>query len=145
MGTRYTRAAVALVSAAGLWFGTVAPASATSATAKAKVTADWKAFFSGKTPAKKKIALVEDGSAFAKVIEGQSKSNPLAESTTVKVSSVKVSGSKATVVYTIDLGGQPALKNQKGEALLRGGTWKVGAQSFCALLALEGTKPAICK
>jgi hypothetical protein len=148
------RAALALASAAGLWLGAAAPASAvqhaakkhatTAASAKAKIISDWEAFFSGKTPAKKKIALVEDGSAFAKVIEDQAKSNPMAATTTAKVSKVTVSGNKATVVYTIDLSGQPALSNQKGQAVLQRGTWKVGTASFCALLALEGTKVGVC-
>lgn len=145
-----------MVSAAALWLGAAAPASATAVhraakahpaaatSAKAKIITDWEAFFSGKTPPKRKIALVEDGGAFAKVIEGQSKSNPLAASTTVKVFKVLVSGKRATVVYTIYLGGKPALANQKGTAIFQDGTWKVGAPSFCALLALEGTKVPVC-
>jgi hypothetical protein len=111
--------------------------------AKAEIVANWEAFFSGKTPAKKKIALVQDGAEFAKVIEAQAKSNPLAATTTVKVSKVAVSGAKATVVYTIDLGGKPALSNQKGLAVREGKTWKVGASSFCTLLRLEGSAKGI--
>jgi hypothetical protein len=70
----------------------------------------------------------------------------MAESVTAKVSKVTLkSASTATVVYSLDLGGKPALVNQQGEAILQGGTWKVGVQSFCALLAMEGTKLPVCK
>jgi len=55
------------------------------------------------------------------------------------VGGVKVtSPTKATVSYSITLGGQTALPNQTGEAILEGGVWKVSSQSFAALLALEG-------
>jgi hypothetical protein len=154
---RVGRAALALLVAGGLWTGWAWPASAaeTHAThsvrhpvkhapsAKAEITANWEAFFSGKTPPKRKIALVQDGPQFAKVIETQAKSNPLAATTTVKVSKVTVSGTKAIVIYTIDLGGKPALSNQKGLAVLVGKTWKVGAGSFCTLLSLEGSAKGI--
>ena len=48
------------------------------------------------------------------------------------------------------IGGQSALANQAGVAVLQDGTWKVGLASFCGLLALEnGGKtsglPAACK
>jgi hypothetical protein len=144
------RAASATVALATLSLGAAAPSYAatrahasTTATAKAKIVADWEAFFSGKTPAKRKIDLVQDGKDFARVIESQA-SSPMAKSTTAKVLAVTVSGDKATVRYTIYLAGEPALKDQNGEAILQGGIWKVGAASFCSLLALEGTKVPIC-
>jgi hypothetical protein len=120
------------------------PVNAESKSTTTKIAADWAAFFSGSTTASRKIALVQDGPSFAKVIESQSTS-PLAKSVTAKISKVVV-GSKdtATVQYSLSLGGKPALTNQKGEAVLQGGTWKVGAQSFCSLLALEQVKLPVC-
>jgi hypothetical protein len=112
--------------------------------AAAKVKADWTAFFAGSTPAKRKIALLENGQKFAAIIDGQA-SSPLSKSVTAKVASVKViSPTKATVHYSLDLGGKPALTNQTGVAVLQGGTWKVGTHSFCGLLALEQTKAPAC-
>lgn len=156
---RSSRVVMALLAGFGLWAATVtastAPASASTKhtptkhmgnsakSAKDEIIANWEAFFSGKTPAKRKIALVQDGGAFAKVIDGQS-SDSLAKSSTAKVLSVKVTGVKAAVTYTVYLAGQAALKGQKGEAFLLGGTWKVGAQSFCGLLSMEGTKLPVC-
>jgi len=120
------------------------PAVAESTSTTAKITADWEAFFSGTTTAKRKIALVQDGPDFAKIIKSQATS-PIAESVTARVSKVVVGSKKtATVHYSVNLGGKPALTNQKGEAVFQSGTWKVGAQSFCSLLALEQVKPAVC-
>ena len=80
-----------------------------------------------------------------RVISSQAKGNPLAASAAAKVSAVTLtSATKATVRYTITIGGQPALANQKGVAVLQAGTWKVGDQSFCALFALEQTKTPAC-
>jgi hypothetical protein len=50
------------------------------------------------------------------------------------------------VTYSILVAGTPALKNQPGVAVSQDGIWKVGDQSFCALLTLEnsGKAPAAC-
>jgi hypothetical protein len=118
----------------------------TSTTAtQAKIKTDWVAFFSGTTTAKHKIALLQNGQSFAAVINEQA-SNSMSKSSGAKVLSVSVtSKTQAKVRYTITLGGQPALSNQTGVAVLQGGTWKVGDQSFCALLALEQAKTPACK
>jgi hypothetical protein len=120
------------------------PAAASQSSATAQVTTNWVRFFKGSTPPAQKVKLLENGSRFTSIIEAQAKSL-LAQSTTVKVLSVQVlSKSKATVKYTIYLGGRPALANQKGTAVLQSKVWKVGASSFCSLLSLEGTKTSAC-
>ena len=134
-----------------------APSSGTSASASpstggsssAAVTAiktNWEAFFSPKTPASKKITLLQNGQTFASVIEAQNSSS-LASSATSTVSAVTLeSPTQAKVTYSILVGGAPVLKDQPGVAVLQSGTWKVGDQSFCALLTLEnnGKAPSIC-
>ena len=73
-------------------------------------------------------------------------SSPIAKSTKATVSKVVVeSADKATVTYSITLGGQPALTNQTGTAVKVGGQWVVGDASFCQLLALQGAAPPMCK
>lgn len=110
----------------------------------AQVRAAWATFFDGKTSATKKIALLQDGSAVAAAINAQA-GNALSTSTTATVSSVTVtSPHRAAVRYTIDLGGKPALSNQKGVAVQVAGHWLVGLSSFCGLLSLEGSHPAAC-
>jgi hypothetical protein len=112
----------------------------------AQIKANWEAFFSGTTPAARKIALLQNGQEFAAVIQAQAASG-LAKSASATVTAVHViSATQATVTYDIYLGGKPALSNQTGTAVHQDGTWKVGDVSFCQLLALEngGKAPAAC-
>ncbi len=116
------------------------------ASATALVRANWEAFFSGKTAAAKKITLLQNGQAFAAIINAQSGSS-MASSASAKVTKVTVtSPAQATVTYSILLGTTPALTNQSGVAVYQNGTWKVGDASFCGLLALEngGKAPSVC-
>lgn len=108
----------------------------------AAIKSTWEEFFNGATPAAQKIQLLENGQQFAQTIQAQSQS-PLAKSTAAKVSSVTVtSANAATVKYSILLGKQVALADQTGRAVLQNGVWKVSAQSFQALLTLEGAASA---
>jgi hypothetical protein len=117
-----------------------------SASATALITADWQAFFSGQTSAAKKITLLQNGQAFAAVIQAQSGSS-MAKSASAKVTKVTVtSPTQAKVTYNVLLGTTPALTNQSGVAVYQNGMWKVGDASFCGLLALEngGKAPSVC-
>lgn len=128
---------------------TSAPTSGNSAAEKT-IAANWVAFFNAKTPTSKRIALLQDGSAFATIIKSQAGSG-LAGSASAKVTKVTVTTpAQAKVTYDILVGGQPALSGKTGVAVKQGGTWKVGVASFCGLLALEaGGKtsglPSACK
>jgi len=48
---------------------------------------------------------------------------------------------RATVTYDVLLNGSLALPDAQGIAVLQGGVWKVGAESFCALISLGATGP----
>ena len=124
----------------------VGSTAANSANAKAQITANWEAFFNGKTSAAKKISLLENGQKFASVINAQAGSG-IATSAGAKVTAVVVnSPAKATVSYDITLAGATALAKQTGTAVYQDGMWKVGDVSFCQLLKLEnaGTAPSVC-
>lgn len=127
---------------------TSAPAASGGGSAAAsQIKANWTTFFSAKTPAAKRVALLQDGQKFATIIKSQAGSG-LAASATAKVTKVTVtSPTQAKVTYSILIGGSPALANQTGVAVKQGGTWKVGLASFCGLLTIEnnGTAPAACK
>jgi hypothetical protein len=119
---------------------------AASGDAKAQITANWEAFFDGKTSAAKKISLLENGQKFASIINAQAGSG-IATSAGAKVTSVVVSSpAQAAVKYDITLNGATALANQTGTAVYQDGMWKVGDVSFCQLLKLEngGTAPSVC-
>ena len=120
-------------------------ASGTESADAAKIAAAWSEFFDGATPASRKAQLLQNGQTFAPVITALG-SSPIAKSTKATVSKVTVeSADKATVTYSITLGGQPALANQTGTAVKVGDQWLVGDASFCQLLALQGSAPPMCK
>jgi len=122
------------------------PSTHSSPSETSLITANWEAFFSGKTSAAKKITLLQNGQVFAAIINAQSGSS-MASSASANVTKVTVtSPTQATVAYNIMLGTTPALTNQSGLAVYQNGTWKVGDISFCALLALEngGKAPSVC-
>ena len=131
--------------------GSPAPVSSGSGTAGssasvAAITANWEAFFDGKTSAAKKISLLQNGSTFAAIITAQAGSG-LAGSAGAKVTAVVVNtATSATVSYDITLSGATALSGQTGTSVYQGGIWKVGDVSFCQLLKLEnsGTAPSVC-
>jgi len=120
------------------------PAASGTAGVASAVTKVWLDFFAGSTPASTKILLLQNGQQFAAVINAQA-GTALAKGTTATVTSVtQASPTTALVQYSILLGGKPALQNQTGEAVLVSGSWLVGEPSFCALLALEGSKLPAC-
>ncbi len=107
------------------------------------IAANWEKFFASSTPNAQRVALLQNGPQFKKVIADQSKSS-LASSAAAKVTKVtNVTSSQATVLYSITVAGTPALANQTGVAVNQNGTWKVGDKSFCALLVLELGKTGV--
>jgi len=116
--------------------------SPTPASTRAQVTANWETFFAAATPVAQRVGLLHNGQQFATVIQAQANS-PLAQGSSAKVTALAfVSGTKWKVTYSILLNGQVVLPDQKGEAVLEAGVWKVSAKSFSALLALEGQSGA---
>ena len=121
------------VASSGTSTGSSVPATGAEATIKA----NWEKFFDGTLPAQDKVGLLENGQQYTAQIQAQAAS-PLAKAATASVSSVTVtSPTTATVTYSILVSGQAALPNQTGQAVLQDGVWKVSAQSFLALLALN--------
>jgi hypothetical protein len=124
------------------------PTSSSPATGstQAQIKTNWTTFFAASTPVATRVKLLEDGTEFQSILKSQS-GHGLASTASAKVLSVgMVSSSTALVKYDILVGGATALPDQSGDAVLQNGTWKVGVQSFCGLLKLEGLKslPAAC-
>ena len=137
--TTTSSAASSTTSAAGSSTTSYSPAPGST---EATITANWDKFFDGSLPVQDKVGLLENGQQYQQQLDAQA-AGPLAKVATASVSGITVtSASTATVTYSILVGGQPALPNQTGQAVLQDGVWKVTAQSFLALLALEqGTTP----
>ena len=139
-------AALAACGSSGTSSASVPPSTRPPASATALVRANWEAFFSGKTSAAKKITLLQNGQAYAAIIDAQSGSG-MASSASASVTKVTVtSPAQARVTYDVLLGTTPALTSQSDVAVYQNGTWKVGDASFCGLLALEkgGKAPSLC-
>ena len=98
--------------------------SASGSGAKAQITANWEAFFNGKTSAAKKISLLQDGQKYTALIKAQAGS-AVAATAGAKVTAVVVnSATSATVSYDITISGAPVLTNQSGTAVNQGGIWE---------------------
>jgi len=122
------------------------PSGGSTSAAAAQIKTNWETFFNPKTPVTERVNLLQNGATFASIIQAQAGS-PLASSATSSVTAVTVeSPTQAKVTYSILVAGTPALKNQPGVSVYQNGTWKVGDQSFCALLTLEnsGKAPSVC-
>jgi hypothetical protein len=109
---------------------------------EATIAANWVKFFDGSLPVADKIGLLENGDQYKAQLEAQAAST-LAKMATASVSAVKItSANTADVTYSIMAGGLAVLPDQPGKAFLQDGTWKVSAESFLALLALQqGSAP----
>jgi len=121
-----------------------APASSASSSAVAEITANWEKFFSASTPTSERVALLQNGSAFAAAISGLSH---LVSGLGAKVTGVTVnSATTATVTYNLTAGSSSLLSGQTGQAVYEDGVWKVGDASLCGLLKLvpSGSAPAAC-
>jgi len=110
------------------------------------VAANWIAFFSSKTPVSRRVALLQDGSQFQAIIQAQAGSSIASQASATVTKVALTSPTLARVIFTVLLAGAPALPNQTGTAVYEDGIWKVGVQSFCSLMALEGTSglPSAC-
>ncbi len=118
--------------------------SSNSSSDTAAVKQAWTSFFSGSTSAADKIKLLQNGQEFSQIIN-EATGLAISKTSSATVSKVVVnSPTSATVTYSIDLGGKPALQNQTGTAVRVNGSWLVGDSSFCALLALEGQSVPAC-
>jgi hypothetical protein len=111
-----------------------------------QVKSAYETFFSSKTPLSERVALLQNGSRFRAVMKSFA-SNPLASNTSAKVFSVAPQGAKsAKVVYEVMIsGGVVPPGKQTGSAVREGGKWKVADASLCALLALNGGLPSVCR
>ena len=122
-----------------------APASSlNTAAAVAEITANWEKFFNASTPTSERVALLQNGSAFAGAIGSLSH---LVSGLGAKVTAVTVnSATTATVTYNLTAGGSTLLSGQTGTAVYEDGVWKVADASLCGLIKLVpgGSVPTAC-
>ncbi len=100
--------------------------------------------FNGMAPLDQRAALLQNATAFASSL-GSLQSSTILQTMTATVQKVAlVNPTQAQVTYTLLFSGTPTLPNQMGTAVQTGGTWKVSASTFCALLTVAKVAPAEC-
>ncbi|NUQ98922.1 MAG: hypothetical protein HOY79_20960 [Streptomyces sp.] len=123
---------------------TSAPATAPAdpAAATKEIKQNWAKFFDPKTPAKDKLAVLENGSRMAPVLRafgGDQRGGQVQ----AKVTKVEfTSPTKATVRFDLTLKGATPLPNAPGTAVEQNGTWKVSVNTLCALVGMSGNASA---
>lgn len=101
------------------------------------IAANWVKFFDGTQPVADKIGLLENGQQYASQLQALATS-PIGKTMSATMSSVTItSPTTADVKYSVLVNGKTALADQLGKAVLQDGVWKVGVESFQALLNLE--------
>ena len=111
------------------------------ATTKATIIANWEQFFLPTTSIADRVALLENGASFQQALEIRSK-DPLQQQASSTVKSIELTApDRASVTYDVLLNGTIALAGAQGFAVLQSGIWKVGAESFCALVGLGARDP----
>jgi hypothetical protein len=113
-----------------------------------QITQAFVTFFDGKTSAARAATVLQNGPKFAAALEAQAGSQQ-AKSLTAKVVSIArdpqhPSAHVAKVIFSLLSGRQLLLPDSSGLAVEVGGRWRVSAQTFCALLQLQGSPPPQC-
>lgn len=136
-----TTAAPATTAPATTAPGSTPPTTVDAAAAIAEITANWQTFFHAGTPLADRQALLEDGAQYEQALTIRS-ADPLQAQASAVVRSVTLTdATHAHVVFDVMLGDTVALPAAEGDAILQDGTWKVRAESFCALILLGATEP----
>ena len=117
----------------------------TDAATTRAVTHAYQVFFNGAGTTAQGVATLQHGAQFRSAIAKEEKSNYGKQKSSASVSTVQQTGPHvAKVTFSIKVGDQSMLPNSIGYAVLEDGHWKVAAMTFCSLLTLEGTAPALC-
>lgn len=108
------------------------------------MTKAYNTFFNPANPPSVTEAVLQDGTAFHDAIVGLS-ATAKQQKTGITVKGVSLhTPHVAVVTFDILSNGSPVAKNQTGYAVLENGTWKVAGGTFCGLISLQGTPPAVC-
>jgi hypothetical protein len=113
--------------------------------AKQQIETNWKKFFAAPTSLQGRESLLQNGSNFSQVIQGEFTALA-SQASSATISNISFPNkTSANVEYTVDLNGQPVLSNQSGEALLVNSSWLVSDSTLCHLVSLGGNRPAVCQ
>jgi hypothetical protein len=123
---------------------TVSGSGPTDTTSTGKLVAEnFQKFFDPATSTATKLSLLQNGVAFAPVLQGFA-GNPLASKATATVLTVDFTGAAtASVTFNLCESGAPALPGSAGKSVLQGGVWKVADSTLCSLVKLNNGGAAV--
>jgi hypothetical protein len=118
------------------------------AAAKEEITKMYQTFFNGNESDKetKAAQLAEADKLKALFDENFTKNAAVAAMTTVTVEEITINPDNKTadVVFTLNVGGTPALEHFGGSAVLQDGKWKMTTAGFCDITYIGATPPPEC-
>jgi len=118
------------------------------AAAKAEITKMYQTFFNGNESDKptKLAQLAEADKLKALFEENFTKNAAVAAMTTVTVEEITINPDNKTadVVFTLNVGGTPALEHFGGSAVLKDGYWRMTTAGFCDITYIGATPPPEC-
>ena len=121
--------------------GSTAPA---DGSATAQITHAYEVFFSNTSTTPQSQAALQHGDRFTAALNAEGNSSYATKSSATVSKVVLLSANTADVTFSVISNGVVVLKDTPGKAVREGGVWKVAAQTFCALLTLQGNPPSAC-
>lgn len=123
--------------------GTTASATPADAATRQAITRAYQALFGSTSSLAQSVAALQHGPAFRQTLISESK-QPAAKGSGARVTAVNMRGADVAIVqFTVISNGKPVFPTA-GKAVRVNGRWQVAAQTFCALLGLEGHAPRAC-
>ena len=118
------------------------------AAAKAQITQAYDTFFNGSVGTKdtKLAQLAEPDKLKALFNENFDKNAAVAAMTTITMETITFGADKTTAdtVFTLNVGGTPALQHFGGSVVLKNGYWRITTAAFCDITYIGATQPAEC-
>ena len=111
---------------------------------KAAVERAYTAFYNSATTPAQSEAVLQHGALFRATLAKEALSSYAKKSTAFVTAVTMDSADVADVTFGIKHDGKVLLGGIAGKAVRENGTWKVADTTFCTLLKLEGTAPALC-
>jgi hypothetical protein len=119
-------------------------ASDSGASATAEITRAYEIFFSNTATQAQSQQALQHGDRFGSELTTEGNSSYAVKSSATVSKVTLLSPNSADVIFSVISAGNVVLKDTPGKAARENGVWKVAAQTFCALLTLQGSPPAAC-
>ena len=124
--------------------GAATGATTADAATKSAIEKAYTTFYNSATKPAQSEAVLQHGALFRATLAKEASSSYAKKSTAFVSGVTMASADVADVTFGIKNNGKLLLGGIAGKAVRENGTWKVADTTFCTLLKLEGTAPALC-